>query len=71
MALISCPECEEQISDKALACPHCGYPLRERRRRRSAQAAAPAAPEKKLPLVTEASAARRKYRYSVGAIMPI
>ena len=27
MALISCPECEKEISDKADACPHCGFPL--------------------------------------------
>jgi len=26
MALIKCPECEKQISDKAEACPHCGCP---------------------------------------------
>lgn len=26
--LISCPECELQVSDKAIACPHCGYPLK-------------------------------------------
>ena len=26
--LIKCPECELQISDKALACPHCGYPMK-------------------------------------------
>ena len=25
--LIKCPECELQISDKAISCPHCGYPL--------------------------------------------
>lgn len=25
--LIKCPECELQVSDKALACPHCGYPM--------------------------------------------
>lgn len=25
--LIKCPECELQASDKAVACPHCGYPL--------------------------------------------
>lgn len=25
--LIKCPECELQVSDKALTCPHCGYPL--------------------------------------------
>lgn len=25
--LVSCPECQLQISDKAVICPHCGYPL--------------------------------------------
>ncbi len=24
MALISCPECEQMISDKTVTCPHCG-----------------------------------------------
>ena len=40
--LIKCPECELQVSDKAISCPHCGYPLtstttlkpRKQRRRR-------------------------------------
>ena len=27
MALIKCPECDLQVSDHAIACPHCGYPL--------------------------------------------
>jgi uncharacterized membrane protein YvbJ len=26
MALITCPECKRDISDKAAACPHCGAP---------------------------------------------
>jgi len=26
--LIRCPECELQVSDKAITCPHCGYPLK-------------------------------------------
>ena len=29
MALIKCPECGGQVSDKAPACIHCGYPLQE------------------------------------------
>ena len=29
MALIKCPECGREISDKAKACIHCGYPLAE------------------------------------------
>ena len=28
LMLITCPECELKISDKALACPHCGYPIK-------------------------------------------
>lgn len=27
MALIQCPECNAQVSDKALSCPHCGFPI--------------------------------------------
>ena len=25
MALINCPECQKEVSDTALACPHCGF----------------------------------------------
>ena len=27
MAMISCPECNKDISDKAKSCPHCGSPV--------------------------------------------
>lgn len=27
--LIKCPECELNVSDKALACPHCGCPMKQ------------------------------------------
>lgn len=27
MALINCPECNKEISDKAQSCPHCGCPI--------------------------------------------
>lgn len=29
MALTDCPECEKKISDKAVSCPNCGYPMAE------------------------------------------
>lgn len=29
MALIRCPECNKEISDQAIECPSCGYPLRK------------------------------------------
>ncbi len=28
MALIKCPECGKEISDKSEICVHCGYPLK-------------------------------------------
>lgn len=31
MALIKCPECSRDVSDKATTCPSCGYPLRASR----------------------------------------
>ena len=27
MALITCPECQQQVSDRADACPKCGFPI--------------------------------------------
>jgi RNA polymerase subunit RPABC4/transcription elongation factor Spt4 len=27
MSLISCPECAREVSDRAVACPHCGNPM--------------------------------------------
>lgn len=29
MALINCPECKREISDQALSCPNCGFPLQK------------------------------------------
>lgn len=36
MALISCPECGREISNKVNACPHCGYPFSEINQEQSA-----------------------------------
>lgn len=30
MALIMCPECGKEVSDKVKNCPHCGYPFSEK-----------------------------------------
>lgn len=32
MALIKCPECGHDVSDKAVSCPHCGYPMLQTKR---------------------------------------
>lgn len=31
MALIKCPECGKEISDKAIACPECGCPMNDQK----------------------------------------
>lgn len=28
MTLLACPECDQEVSDQAWACPHCGKPMR-------------------------------------------
>ena len=28
MAMVNCPECNGEISSKAMTCPHCGYPVK-------------------------------------------
>ena len=33
--LMKCPECELQVSDKAISCPHCGYPLKNGKARQT------------------------------------
>lgn len=33
--LTKCPECGLQVSDKAMNCPHCGYPLKEDTKQRA------------------------------------
>ncbi len=35
--LIQCPECELNVSDKALACPHCGYPMSKNIKKQSSR----------------------------------
>ena len=30
MALMTCPECTGKVSDKAVICPHCGYPIQDK-----------------------------------------
>lgn len=29
MALINCPECSKQVSDRAVNCPNCAYPVQQ------------------------------------------
>lgn len=49
MALIKCPECDREISDKATACPHCGYPISEQKVKRKSRGRGVKNKRKKLP----------------------
>lgn len=31
MALIQCPECRTEVSDQAISCPRCGFPVASRK----------------------------------------
>lgn len=33
MALIKCPECNSEISDRAYNCPKCGYPIKDMKKK--------------------------------------
>jgi hypothetical protein len=47
MALITCPECERQVSELARSCPSCGYPIEDKRREGVPQVSPPPIPETK------------------------
>lgn len=50
MALVQCPECKQEISDQAVACPHCGAPR--------AITAAPTSPAAPIPQAAQRRPAR-------------
>lgn len=50
MALIICPDCKKQISDRADRCPHCGLPAQYFHRQKAEQPA-PAADNSNLDYV--------------------
>ena len=48
MALIKCPECGKDVSDKAKACPKCGYPIDEYVKESTHSKPVEAAPQKNV-----------------------
>lgn len=56
MALITCPDCQKQISDQAPACPHCGRP------------AQPAVPPEKVQTI-EATGKKYKGMQLIGSLL--
>lgn len=61
MALIRCPECNREISDKATACPGCGYPLKDNTREIS----------KKEQLLKEAEEKDKQFIKKAAVVMTV
>ena len=63
--LIQCPECNKEISDKAIACPNCGFPINKSTKRQCRQANR----RKRLPngfgQITEIKGLRKPFRVSI------
>ena len=60
MALIKCPECGKDISNKAKACIHCGFPLTDEETNEAASEGLNLKREAKLIRVAEAGGGRIK-----------
>lgn len=54
MALIRCPECGKEISDKAVSCPHCGCPTSEM----NSELEEPIQSQKEIPAQEDATASK-------------
>lgn len=74
MALIKCPECGEQISDKAQSCPHCGCPSSEFKVQRKGQNAnvetfehKQSDDEKRIPIAETSGKENEKSEYQQGS----
>jgi len=51
MALINCPECQNEVSNEASNCPHCGYPLSEMGMRKKWEEIQSIDPEEETPFL--------------------
>ena len=66
MALINCPECSKQISDKAGICPQCGFPIKESTVKKNINQAISTISESASSIA--ASLARRKAKFKAFLI---
>ena len=72
MALIACPECDGQVSNRAPACPHCGFPLGSSAGPLPTDGASPArgggdpSPQETLPSRLKLEALREELRRDVA-----
>lgn len=44
MAIIQCPECKREVSDRAISCPHCGFPIQQAAASQPVEAQSPVSP---------------------------
>ena len=68
MALINCPECGKDISDKAPSCPNCGLPLKPKEEQSGARIACPKCKSENLEVITM-SDGFSKTKAAVGGVL--
>lgn len=68
MALIKCPECGKEVSDKAKECIHCGYPLKNHD---SVKKSYSANVTQKVPISTTNSNKTKKGSLGCGTVIAI
>ncbi|MBR5410451.1 MAG: hypothetical protein IK104_07240 [Clostridia bacterium] len=64
MSMIRCPECNNLVSDKAMACPTCGYPI-------SRETGNPVYTARSNPVYSEHSAVYPQIREYAEAVKPV
>lgn len=72
MAMIKCPECGNEISDKAIKCPKCGYPMKQEEIKTVQQEETEEKSDSSKEIVTEENSKKKngkKVGICVGAIL--
>jgi DNA-directed RNA polymerase subunit RPC12/RpoP len=66
MALIKCPECKREISDRAASCPQCGHPMLV-----AAPPIIPRSAPEQVPQVQNASIKKRSSTFGGGCLIQL
>ncbi|MFA7057810.1 MAG: zinc ribbon domain-containing protein [Candidatus Cloacimonadales bacterium] len=66
MALIKCPECSKDISDKSEKCIHCGYPLRSSN---GSDSSAPSYESRETKVLTERTSKDIKKQFIIAKVL--
>ena len=73
MALIRCPECEKEISDKTKTCPQCGFPIQEEKQQEDKLVIdeEETTQEKEIPVNNQINNATNLWKYPASKVLLI